>query len=310
MPITVSQLSQLVEKLSFDQFCTVALEALYEKLPFGLWMVTRTDNDDWIVYKALDHQYEVQDGAVFKWMDSFCCKMVEGKGPNFASDSREVPAYEAAPIGKAIQIQSYMGYALQKPDSELIGTLCAINQEPVATDWGDHESFVQEIKSLIEISYEREFRSVKLREEAKNISSQLTDKATLEIWPDEQWTNLVSRQDEIAKRQLTATSVIHLEIEDSHLNDHSAAFISLTLRLIFDDEAFIARRTTRLFSVIVPGCTAPQLDAYVASIRNCLRVPKILVNMGYSASYYHYGLEGPLKRADGRLRAISLGRAA
>ena len=38
--------------------------------------------DDWIVVNSVDSAYNVHDGDVFRWSDSFCYQMVRDRGPN------------------------------------------------------------------------------------------------------------------------------------------------------------------------------------------------------------------------------------
>ena len=80
----------MLENRSFSDFDAAAhsvLEFLYHRLSFDLWMVTRTEGDDWIVLQALDHGYGVKEGSVFRWADSFCSQMVLGLGPCIAPRS-------------------------------------------------------------------------------------------------------------------------------------------------------------------------------------------------------------------------------
>ena len=45
------------------------LEFLHKRFGFDLWMVTRTDGDNWIVLQTEDHGYGVKPGTVFRWAD-------------------------------------------------------------------------------------------------------------------------------------------------------------------------------------------------------------------------------------------------
>lgn len=101
------------------------LRLLHNRLGFDLWMVTRTEGDDWIVLHAEDHGYGIQDGTVFRWADSFCARMVEGEGPRIAPRSDAVPAYAAAPIGSQVRIGAYVGvpFASRHPTASLSETL-------------------------------------------------------------------------------------------------------------------------------------------------------------------------------------------
>jgi diguanylate cyclase len=107
----------------FQEAGGAVLEFLSNRLPFGLWMVTRTDGDDWIVLSASDHGYSVKPGDLLRWSDSFCSRMVDGKGPRIAPRSAEVPTYAEAPIGRQVPIEAYVGVPIMRADNSLFGTL-------------------------------------------------------------------------------------------------------------------------------------------------------------------------------------------
>lgn len=114
----------------FREAANAVLKFLHARHGFELWMVTRTEGEDWIVLSAEDHGYGVKDGDVFRWADTFCCEMVEGRGPRVASDCRKEPAYSDRPIGKQVPIGSYIGTPLSDEDGNLFGTLCGIDPNP------------------------------------------------------------------------------------------------------------------------------------------------------------------------------------
>ncbi len=114
----------------FETASTAVLRFLHERLGFGLWMVTRTNEDDWIVLTADDHGYNVMPGDLFSWSDSFCSRMVLGEGPRIAPASAEVPSYVEAPIGSQVPIAAYIGVPIPAPGGGFFGTLCAIDPHP------------------------------------------------------------------------------------------------------------------------------------------------------------------------------------
>src|SRR5690349_4124472 len=118
---------------AFDSFAAASLAAvehLQAEHGMGLWMVTRTTGEDWVVLEAADTAYDVGPGALFRWSDSFCSRMVRGEGPTAAPDASAVPAYAEAPIGRQVDIGSYVGVPLTLADGSLFGTLCAIDPQP------------------------------------------------------------------------------------------------------------------------------------------------------------------------------------
>ncbi|MFQ4140240.1 diguanylate cyclase [Nodosilinea sp. PGN35] len=116
--------------LDFNTAALAVLTHLHDRLGFDLWMVTRTEGEDWIVLQARDEGYGVKGGDVFRWTDSFCSRMIRGEGPRIAPCSEHVAAYAEAPIGQSVKIGAYVGVPLLNQDGTLFGTLCAIDPMP------------------------------------------------------------------------------------------------------------------------------------------------------------------------------------
>lgn len=133
----------------FAEASQKVLKLLHSKLGFDLWMVTRTEGEDWIILSAEDHGYGVEAGSVLKWADSFCSQMVLGRGPCIAPVSDEIPAYAAAPIGAQVPIAAYIGMPICDADGELFGTLCAINPEPKSVHLGAELPMIEVFARLL-----------------------------------------------------------------------------------------------------------------------------------------------------------------
>jgi diguanylate cyclase (GGDEF)-like protein len=114
---------------NFSAAVQAVLKYLHQHIGFDLWMVTRTEGNDWIVLQANDHHYGVQGGDVLQWQDSFCARMVEQDAPRVAPCSRAIPVYATAPINDQLEIGAYIGVPLTH-NGELFGTLCAIHPTP------------------------------------------------------------------------------------------------------------------------------------------------------------------------------------
>lgn len=142
----------MLELLPFVDFETASREALsflHSRIGFDLWMVTRTEGDDWIVLQCEDHGYGVKEGDVFYWADSFCSQMVLGRGPRIAAKSESIPAYVAAPIGQQVPIGAYVGVPLVDGEGSLFGTLCAIDPTPQSEQLNDELPMVELISRLL-----------------------------------------------------------------------------------------------------------------------------------------------------------------
>jgi diguanylate cyclase len=134
------------------------LEVLYSRLPFDLWMITRVQDDDWIVLVAEDHGYNVEPGTIFKWSESFCHHMVKGDLPLIAPQSDIVLPYASALIGRKIKIGAYIGMPLVNPDGSLFGTLCAIHPSPLPPAIVEEEPLVRVFAALLSTLLAREPR--------------------------------------------------------------------------------------------------------------------------------------------------------
>ncbi len=121
---------ELARFAGFDEAANGVLDYLQAKLGFGLWMVTRTSGDDWVILDARADKYDVSPRDVFRWTDSFCSRMVTGDAPRVAPRSAEIPAYRDAPIGQQMSIGAYIGVPLELRDGRLFGTMCGVDPEP------------------------------------------------------------------------------------------------------------------------------------------------------------------------------------
>lgn len=106
---------------------------LKEKIDMDLWMFTRVLGGEWIIIAACENNYGVNSGDVLLWNDSVCSRMVSLEGPNIVPNIEKESDYCAAPIVKQLPISAYIGFPLVDENDDVIGTLCAIDQN-VKTD--------------------------------------------------------------------------------------------------------------------------------------------------------------------------------
>jgi diguanylate cyclase len=142
----------------FTSTARFVLEFLHQRFGFSLWMVTRTEGNDWIVLESEDHGYGVTKGNVFRWADSFCSHMVAGRGPFIAPNSVDIPVYAAAPIGTQVPIGAYIGVPLNDADGGLFGTLCAIDPKPQSATLSDELPLIKLMGRLISTCLAAELR--------------------------------------------------------------------------------------------------------------------------------------------------------
>lgn len=159
-----------VASSNFETAVQDVLCFLHRRLGFQLWMLTRTQGDNWIVLAACDHGYGVMPGQVFSWSDSFCSRMVEGQGPSIAPCAQAVPSYAAAPVGQQLPIGAYIGFPLYTRDGALFGTLCAIDPTPHADTLHLEQELLELLVSLLDKLLNQELcaqENLRLKEKAE-----------------------------------------------------------------------------------------------------------------------------------------------
>lgn len=205
----------------FESASRAVLTYLHEQLDFGLWMMTRTEGCHWIVLQAEDHYYDIKEGTVFNWTDSFCSQMVLGLGPRVAHCSSEIPAYKDAPIGQKVAIGSYIGVPINKSDGTLFGTLCAI--DPVAkTPLICHQlTIVELLARFLATVLESDLKALdKARQLEKVKQEALTDELTT-VFNRRGWDQAVEVEEARAKRYGSPVCVLIVDLNElKYINDH------------------------------------------------------------------------------------------
>lgn len=143
----------------FNEAATAVLEHLHSRYPLTLWMVTRTEGENWIVLGACGRGYGVGAGDVFRWTDTFCSRMVEQGAPRVAPSSADVPLYATAPISSEMEIGAYMGVPLNDATGELFGTLCAIDPKPQPPELAGAEAELEMLGRLLSTILSREMQA-------------------------------------------------------------------------------------------------------------------------------------------------------
>jgi nitrogen-specific signal transduction histidine kinase len=145
----------MINNIDFNNFenfkiaSNTILDYLHENVGFSLWMMTRTVGNDWIVLQVKDNYYDVKEGDIFKWCDSFCSKMILGEGPFVAPDANKVDIYKNSEIAKYVEIGAYFGIPINNEDGSLFGTLCAIDPKAQNESITQHLPLVQILGKLL-----------------------------------------------------------------------------------------------------------------------------------------------------------------
>ncbi len=198
---------------SFEAAAEASLKFLQSRLGMGLWMITRTEGEDWIVLHAEGQSYGVKSGTVFNWADSLCCRMTQGLGPRIAPRSREIPAYAAAPISQQVAIGAYVGVPISKADGSLFGTLCAIDPAEQPESLATELPLVELIGRLLSSVLEAELKTqseTRFTERALNES--LMDSVT-GLYNLRAWSKLATAEEQRCRRFGHPACVLSIDLD-------------------------------------------------------------------------------------------------
>ena len=276
----------------FTDFRVTAAEVLnylHEKLGFSLWMITRTEGEDWIVLQAEDHGYNVKEGDVFRWTDSFCSQMVQGKGPCIAPASNRVPAYASAPIGQQVSIAAYVGLPLTKPDGTLFGTLCAIDPEIQPESLVDEFSQLELISRMLGTILATELRAEAEMRRAERAEAEAETDSLTGLYNRRGWDRLLAAEESRCRRYGHAASVVSVDLNEfKQINDlqgHSVGdqMLANTARALKDatrDCDVVARVGGDEFAVLAIHCDQQQAAQLVDRMHEQLSKYSLCASIG------------------------------
>ena len=299
-----------MDKLTLNDFEATGravLAFLHRRMGFDLWMVTRTEGDDWIVLQSVDHGYGVEAGTVFKWADSFCSEMVKGNGPRIAPRSQDVPAYASAPIGRQVQIKAYVGLPLTFKDGSLFGTLCAIHPSTQPASIVEEQELVELLGAMLSTILQAELRAM---EEARNTerlqSEALTDPMT-HMYNRRGWDNFLASEEERCRRYGHPAAVLIVDLDElSLVNDtqgHAAGDALIVragsaLRRAARSIDIVARLGGDEFGILGAECDRVGSEALLTRVRTALATENIKASVGLAMRNPSLGLKNAWETAD------------
>lgn len=285
------RVTDLAEFHGFADAANATLSYLQQRHPMGLWMVTRTVGEDWIVLRALDSKYDVSDGDVFAWSDSFCSRMVVGDGPNVAPDSTKIPAYLEAPIGHQLPISAYVGFPLRF-DDQFFGTLCAIDPTPQSAELSSDYDLFALVSRLLSTIIGEEMRSAQLSATAERLSQSVHYDTLTGVLNRTGWDRLVAEAASNAARLGNPQSVVMIDLDglkiindatghaagDEYLRK-AAAVMSTTIRV----PDIVARLGGDEFGILLDNVTDAGASALVPRLRTALDSAGVRASIGWAA---------------------------
>lgn len=286
------------------------LEYLYHHFGFSLWMITRTEGEDWIVLQTNDHGYGVQPGQVFKWSDSYCSQMVLGNTPAIAPNSQDIPLYVDAGINKIVDIRAYIEQPLFNEDGSLFGTLCAIDPSPQPQNIENSAALLELFSQLLSQILQSE---LKLNEN-KRISEKfkmesLTDHLT-GLFNRRAWDRFIHLEEDRCKSYGHPTTIIMIDlnnlkdINDQYGHDKGDLVIQKTAQTIqkcVRASDVVARLGGDEFAILNIETTLTDTEKLSKRIFKALKAVNIEVAIGIAARDPSKGLKKAVIAADQKM---------
>ena len=310
-----------MEKLKINDFETAGravLAFLHQRIGFDLWMVTRTEGDDWIVLQSEDNGYGVAPGTVFRWADSFCSEMVKGNGPRIAPRSDAVPAYAAAPIGRQVQIKAYIGQPLVHADGSLFGTLCAIHPSAQPESIAAEQELVEMLGAMLSTILQTELKATETARRSERLQEEaLTDSQT-DLFNRRGWDRLLPVEEDRCRRYGHPAALLIVDLDQLKLvndtNGHAAgdaliARAGAALRQACRSADIVARLGGDEFGILSVECDRAGAEALLERVRATLAEANVKASVGLAMRDPAVGLEHAWENVDQRMYEEKRSRA-
>ena len=292
---------------NFQDASRATLAFLHQRLGFALWMVTRTEGENWIVLHAEDHGYGVAAGNVFPWAHSFCSEMVKGNGPRIAHDSGNVAAYHDAAIGRQVPIQAYVGVPLTHSDGSLFGTLCAIDPMRQPETIAQEQDLIELLAAMLSTVLQWELKATAEVRRSERLALEAATDVLTGLSNRRAWNELMAREEERSGRYGHPAAVLVMDIDGlKRINDsagHAAGDdlivrTAQALRQAARQNDVVARLGGDEFAMLAIECDRAGAEALLARTRLALREAGVPASVGMATRDPASGLLAAWERAD------------
>ncbi|MGB9992029.1 sensor domain-containing diguanylate cyclase [Massilia sp. SM-13] len=283
---------------------------LRHRLGFKLWMVTRTEGENWIVLFADDAGYGVHAGQVFRWSDSMCSRMVLGQGPNIAPDVNAVAAYAGAPIREKVGIGAYVGIPLRRTDGSLFGTLCGIDPKPQSGDIRENLEMVTLLAELLSSLLNTELNAADAVRRAERAELDATRDSLTGLYNRRGWDMLLQREEERCRRYGHSACMVSIDLDDlKFINDtqgHAAGDALLlragkALQAVTRASDVVARLGGDEFAMLMVECDYFDAQALLLRVQETLVAHDVRASLGMAMRKAGYDLEEAFAMADAEM---------
>ena len=301
----------MIDGLSFGDFETASravLKFLRQRFNFSLWMVTRREDDNWIVLQSEDHGYSVTPGTILRWSISYCLEMVAGRGPCIAPQSDLIPAYKSAGIGSQISIKAYIGYPLRRRDGSLFGTLCGIDPQPQPASLVEEQDLIELLVKMLETVLQLELSAVEDARHSERLQMESLTDALTQLYNRRAWDRFLSAEEDRCRRYGNPVTVMVVDLDGlKHENDtlgHAAGDLLLqrtgqVLLQVARKADFVARLGGDEFGIISVECSLADVgETLLLRARTALLAANIKASIGLAERSPTAGIKGAWDQAD------------
>lgn len=308
----------MVEPTTFDDFeaaSRATLAYLHQRLGFDLWMMTRVEGSDCLVLQAENHGYDVEEGTVFRWGDSFCSQMILGHGPRVVPHAQNIPLFAASPIAQQIQIGAYISVPLASTDGSLFGTLCAIDPSPQDESIRDELPLIEFLTRLLGTVLFADLKAAKQARLLEHSQQAARTDVLTGLLNRHGWEQSVAIEEARAKRYGSPTCVLIVDLDGlKQVNDtkghvHGDALIrsaSNSIRSVLRENDIVARIGGDEFAILGIECDAEGCEAIFKNVTNALLSNGISASVGKALRDHRLGLFEAIAAAD---RAMYVAKA-
>ena len=286
---------------------------LRRRLGLQLWMVTRTEGDDWIVLQvdeADDAAYSVKPGQSFRWTDTFCSRMVLGHGPGIAPATRDVPAYAHAPLSEQLPAGAYVGVPLRRSDGSLFGTLCGLDPDPQPDAIRDELDTLTLMGELLSRILAAELDAGTAARRADRAEVDATRDPLTGLVNRRGWDMLLQREEERCSRYGHSACVVSLDVDDLQFTNDTqgkAAGDGLLIRTARALEGVtrgtdtVARLGGDEFAMLMVECDYFDAQSLLVRVQEALAAADVSAALGMALRKPGYDLEEAFAMADAEM---------
>lgn len=295
---------------NFEEACQTVLSFLYRRFGFNLWMITRTEGNDWIVLQVEDNGYNVKPGQVFQWSDSYCSHMVKGNGPKIAPRSQEIPLYTTAKINNLVDIKAYIGEPLLNEDGSIFGTLCAIDPSPQSDSLLKESNLIELMGQLLSHILQAELREDEQIRQREKFELEALHDALTGVFNRRAWDQFISLEEARCKRYGHPASIIMIDINNLKItNDslgHSAGDVLIqntatTLKSCIRNNDIVARLGGDEFAILSLESNLKNIEMLSNRAIDALNKAGISAAIGIAMRNPTHGLLDAIREADEKM---------